>query len=233
MAIKSRKNGGSAASGGKKPSSSSSSSNSKLKKAVSPTAALKRRVFKAPLRTTRDGSSGNVTPPSASIGATVTLDHGPLGTQTKAAKRAARRRELLSHAPAGSLALASLPPHTMSKSALRRAKRKQHEQLAGNAQGLGDLEMAMEEVEDAVQEEEVEREEEKRNEGKIGAVENNEASSAGFSVKQRKKVLAQEKARQNAILGDLSKTSSPFAALRQHAQNSLIFETQQQARGAR
>lgn len=68
---------------------------------------------------------------------------------TKAAKRAMKRAELMSKVnPAGKASLLNLKPKNsaLSKSSLRRQKRKQKEQLAGNTTGLKDLAEAMDEV---------------------------------------------------------------------------------------
>lgn len=68
---------------------------------------------------------------------------------TKAAKRAMKRAELMSKVnPAARTSLLNLEPTngSLSKSSLRRQKRKQKEQLAGNTTGLKDLAEAMDEV---------------------------------------------------------------------------------------
>lgn len=73
---------------------------------------------------------------------------------TKAAKRAMKRAELMSKVnPAARTSLLNLEPNngTLSKSSLRRQKRKQKEQLAGNTTGLKDLAAAMDEVAQEVQ----------------------------------------------------------------------------------
>lgn len=77
---------------------------------------------------------------------------------TKAAKRALKRAELMSKVnPTSRTSLLNLEPTTgaaLSKSSLRRQKKKQREQLAGNTTGLKDLAEAMDEVAQQVQENE-------------------------------------------------------------------------------
>lgn len=68
-----------------------------------------------------------------------------------------KRAELMSKVnPAGRASLLNLEPAdgSLSKSSLRRQKRKQKEQLAGNTTGLKDLAEAMDEVAQQVQQEE-------------------------------------------------------------------------------
>ena len=80
---------------------------------------------------------------------------------TKAAKRAMKRAELMSKVnPTTRTSLLNLEPinSTLSKSSLRRQKRKQKEQLAGNTTGMKDLAEAMDEVAQQVEQEDEEEE---------------------------------------------------------------------------
>ena len=207
----------------RKQGSASVSSRSSDAKVTSKSSALKKASLKATASELADTSASS--------------SNGP----NKAAKRALKRKELLAQAAPGADplsrgAIASLPPHTLSKSAVKRAKKRAKEQLAGNQAGMQDLGLLLGEVEAEVEEDEAARAERLAKEGKIGAAaahlpvdaiaDGSKASSSGFGAKQRRQVLSHEKARQKAILGDLQKTASPFAALRQHVRNSLAFEQQ-------
>ncbi|KAE8230201.1 hypothetical protein CF326_g4803 [Tilletia indica] len=188
----------------------------------------------------RDSSSGlegkklsTATKPSSSS----TSDESPFQPLNKAEKRALKRNELMQSigAPASQTQarLASLPPYLLSKSALRRQKRKGKEQLAGNVEGMKDVVSAVEEVQMSQAEAE---EEEDKWAGKVGAPEKrkvqigeeDEVMGAGgskpaISAKKRKQVLAAELGRQQHILADPAFSKSPFAALRQHARNAMAF----------
>ncbi|SNX81665.1 uncharacterized protein MEPE_00370 [Melanopsichium pennsylvanicum] len=166
---------------------------------------------------------------------------------TKAAKRAMKRAELMSKVnnPTARSSLLNLEPTNtiLSKSSLRRQKRKQKEQLAGNTTGLKDLEEAMDEVaqrviehdkdddEEALAIEDGQEDDEMQGEhhGKrgdpayplVGA--HKTRKDATVTEKARKKALSIEMQRQNLILSDPAYTKNPFAALRLHAQNTLAF----------
>ncbi|GAC95546.1 hypothetical protein PHSY_003122 [Pseudozyma hubeiensis SY62] len=167
---------------------------------------------------------------------------------TKAAKRAMKRADLMSKVKPTSLL--NLEPHNgaLSKSSLRRQKRKQKEQLAGNTTGLKDLQEAMDEVaqqveedgEDDVAEGALDMEYDDGNDDDVegeASMHRNSTSAAYPQVgaqktrkdatvteKARKKALNLEMQRQNLILSDPAYTKSPFAALRLHAQNTLAFD---------
>ncbi|CBQ67753.1 conserved hypothetical protein [Sporisorium reilianum SRZ2] len=167
---------------------------------------------------------------------------------TKAAKRAMKRAELMSKVnPAGRASLLNLEPanDSLSKSSLRRQKRKQKEQLAGNTTGLKDLAEAMDEVAQQVQEEdeddadpfdiedddgddgmedELSRQQKRTSSAYplVGAQQTRK--DATVTEKARKKALTLEMQRQNLILSDPAYTKNPFAALRLHAQNTLAFD---------
>ncbi|KAK0553636.1 hypothetical protein OC846_000490 [Tilletia horrida] len=155
---------------------------------------------------------------------------------TKAEKRALKRSELMQSvgAPASQTAarLAKLPPHMLSKSALRRQKRKEREQLAGNSNGMKDVASIVDEVQ--IEHDQAKRAAEAAS--KVGAAPllppggNHDPSQAGssssrpaLSSRKRKQVLAEERSRQEHILSDPAFAKSPFAALRQHARNALAF----------
>ncbi|KAJ9476832.1 Ribosome biogenesis protein SLX9 [Pseudozyma hubeiensis] len=166
---------------------------------------------------------------------------------TKAAKRAMKRAELMSKVKPTSLL--NLEPHNgaLSKSSLRRQKRKQKEQLAGNTTGLRDLREAMNEVAQQVEEDDDDDDEDALNmdddEDDIDGLQeetsnHRNSTSAAYpqvgaqktrkdatvTEKARKKALNLEMQRQNLILSDPAYTKSPFAALRLHAQNTLAFD---------
>ncbi|KZO97230.1 hypothetical protein CALVIDRAFT_526785 [Calocera viscosa TUFC12733] len=102
-------------------------------------------------------------------------------------------------------------PYAMSKSALRRYKRKVKEGLP-----LAGLEAALAEVGEEVEQEQELRAEQKAREGKIG-----ESGEKGLSSKQRKKALEAEAKHVGAVLQDATFRANPFAAIRQHAANTL------------
>ncbi|SAM70185.1 uncharacterized protein UBRO_00540 [Ustilago bromivora] len=173
---------------------------------------------------------------------------------TKAAKRAMKRAELMSKVnPSARPSLLNLEPAngSLSKSSLRRQKRKQKEQLAGNQAGLKDLADAMDEVAQRVQKDEDEGEEEVNSiedddnddddddedmVARASRQQNNATlayplvgaqktkKDATVTEKARKKALTLEMQRQNLILSDPAYTKNPFAALRLHAQNTLAFD---------
>ncbi|KAL9934222.1 hypothetical protein V8E36_006678 [Tilletia maclaganii] len=153
---------------------------------------------------------------------------------TKAEKRAVKRAELMQSVGAPlsqtQARLAALPPHLLSKSALRRQKRREREQLAGNVEGLRDVASAMDEVQvEAERAAKVGAVVQKRRigggegDGLLEEAESTGASRPAVSAKKRKQVLAAELGRQQHILGDPAFAESPFAALRQHARNTLAF----------
>ncbi|SOV08419.1 uncharacterized protein UDID_00540 [Ustilago sp. UG-2017a] len=173
---------------------------------------------------------------------------------TKAVKRAMKRAELMSKVnPSARPSLLNLEPTngSLSKSSLRRQKRKQKEQLAGNQTGLKDLADAMDEVAQRVQKDEDEGEEEINSMedddnddddddedmvARASRQQNNATSTyplvgaqktkkdATVTEKARKEALTLEMQRQNLILSDPAYTKNPFAALRLHAQNTLAFD---------
>ncbi|EST09965.1 hypothetical protein PSEUBRA_000365 [Kalmanozyma brasiliensis GHG001] len=166
---------------------------------------------------------------------------------TKAAKRAMKRAELMAKVdPKARPSLLNLEPTngTLSKSSLRRQKRKQKEQLAGNTTGLKDLAEAMDEVAQEVQGSDEDDEDaydiedggdddddmlEKASRQPatsayplVGAQKTKK--DATVTEKARKKALSLEMQRQNLILSDPAYARNPFAALRLHAQNTLAFD---------
>ncbi|SPO20928.1 uncharacterized protein UTRI_00405 [Ustilago trichophora] len=165
---------------------------------------------------------------------------------TKAAKRAMKRAELMSKVnPSTRTSLLNLEPSgngALSKSSLRRQKRKQKEQLAGNSTGLKDLAEAMDEVAQQVQDDDDEEdggegfdmEDDDEDETARGQKGSSSAyplvgaqktrKDATVTEKARKKALSLEMQRQNLILSDPAYTKNPFAALRLHAQNTLAFD---------
>ncbi|KZT57969.1 hypothetical protein CALCODRAFT_261665 [Calocera cornea HHB12733] len=106
---------------------------------------------------------------------------------------------------------ASHAPYAMSKSALRRYKKKAKEAIP-----LSGLEAALAEVGEEVEQEQERRAEQKAREGKIG-----ESRPKGLSEKQRKKALEAEAKHVGAVLKDPAFRANPFAAIRQHAANTL------------
>lgn len=107
----------------------------------------------APRSKSRSSVTASIRSRSSTSGPNVTA--APPTQITKAAKRAMKRAELMSKVnPAGRASLLNLEPAngSLSKSTLRRQKRKQKEQLAGNTTGLKDLAEAMDEVAQQVQE---------------------------------------------------------------------------------
>lgn len=156
---------------------------------------------------------------------------------SKAEKRAARRHELFAkqsqHEPDRTLgpaysdsAIKALPDHAISRSALKRRKRRRNQQLAGTAESgrMEDLHAGLDEIMGDLKDPEPDEDQ-----GKIGAQvpTHNEAEAVhatAMTSKQRKAILAQESLRHKAITADLSRVSNPWAALRQHAANSLAFQ---------
>ncbi|WFD01135.1 hypothetical protein MYAM1_003896 [Malassezia yamatoensis] len=99
----------------------------------------------------------------------------------------------------------------LSKSALRRRKHRNREQLAGNQQGLRDLAEELPSVDHHTQDAETEP-----------RLENlAHAHTTSNTAKSRRRVLARERERQPHILTDLQQASNPFAALRTHARNTM------------
>ena len=100
------------------------------------------------------GIAGRATPRSKnrSTLSKPTASAKPVEQISKAAKRAAKRAELVQNVASGPkprvLQLENGAPKNLSKSALKRLKKKNKEQLAGNKQGLKDLEDAMHEMQD-------------------------------------------------------------------------------------
>ncbi|WFC96320.1 hypothetical protein MBRA1_002977 [Malassezia brasiliensis] len=100
------------------------------------------------------------------------------------------------------------PSPTLSKSALRRRKHKQRDQLAGNKEGLRDLADELDTVK--YDQEDVEKD--------TPAL---RPASAPLTAKSKRRMLSRERARQPYILSDLQQSGNPFAALRTHARNTL------------
>lgn len=100
------------------------------------------------------------------------------------------------------------PSASLSKSALRRRKHKQRDQLAGNKEGLRDLADELDTVEH----------EQEGAEQEAPAL---RATSAPLTAKSKRRMLSRERARQPYILSDLQQSGNPFAALRTHARNTL------------
>lgn len=131
------------------------------------------------------------------------------------------------------------PADSLSKSSLRRQKRKQKEALAGNTAGLQDLAEAMDEVAQDLEESSSEEQQlidEDDDMDAITAASRKEVTAyptvgaqkgkkdATVTEKARKKALSLEMQRQGLILADPAYTKNPFAALRLHAQNTLAFD---------
>lgn len=119
-----------------------------------------------------------------------------------------KRAELMSKVnPAGKASLLNLEPKNgaLSKSSLRRQKRKQKEQLAGNTTGLKDLAEAMDEVaqqfEDDESAEELDDEDEDDDMGAYSARSNQPSSTHPLvgAQKSRKDATVTEKARKAAL----------------------------------
>ncbi|CAO1613710.1 unnamed protein product [Sympodiomycopsis kandeliae] len=162
---------------------------------------------------------------------------------SKAAKRAAKRAQLLDHEadtpssktrPSSSPSLGLAP--TISKSALRRRKRKIRDQTVLGSSGLDHIKDELQDLDDEEDDDDeahIDAQLTATNEVALQqrkAEANQAAGHAKMGSKMRKKVLAQESLRQPHILKDLQQTGSksstdtpmnPFAMLRQHAQNSL------------
>ena len=118
---------------------------------------------------------------------------------------------------ASRLASAQLPPapaQSVSKSALRRQKRKQRDQLAGNQQGMQELTDVVDSMEEGL---------EPGSEARAASAPEPPAPTSGATVttKMKRNMLARERARQPHILADLAQSANPFAALRAHARNTL------------
>ncbi|PWN22102.1 hypothetical protein BCV69DRAFT_281104, partial [Microstroma glucosiphilum] len=171
---------------------------------------------------------------------------------TKAAKRSAKRSKVLS-APSGETTTSTAERHkalgiapTISKSALRRRKRKLRDEAVLGQGGLEEIKGQLEELDS--NEDDDDEEERAVDEGLVADYTTPAASmtqatrpaSEKVGSKLRKRVLAQESMRQPFILKDLYSTQqqasgtgsatstvsvapapSPFAAIRRHAQNSL------------
>lgn len=164
---------------------------------------------------------------------------------SKADKRAARRHELFTkqaqHQPDRTLgpaysnsAIQALPDHALSRSALKRRKRRRTQQLAGTADTgrMEDLHAGLDEIMGDIQDPEPDQDH-----GKIGAQPGpthpeaaQAAHAAAMTSKRRKAILAQESLRHKAITADLSRVTNPWAALRQHAANSLAFQKEYPSR---
>ncbi|PWN92687.1 hypothetical protein FA10DRAFT_263447 [Acaromyces ingoldii] len=167
---------------------------------------------------------------------------------SKAAKRAAKRAELLSKvAPGssssgGSSSSRSRPDvgfgqgDTVSKSALRRRKRRARDDVGrddemGRRGGVREIGEALEGVEEELMALEEEGDDEEAAEvGQQGARDVHGPDQGAYetvgrhgkvSAKKRRNVLSEEEARQKAILSDKAFTASPFAALRTHIRNTL------------
>ncbi|PWZ02673.1 hypothetical protein BCV70DRAFT_196915 [Testicularia cyperi] len=177
----------------------------------------------------------------------------PVQHITKAAKRAMKRAELMTQVKNSADQKPSLLnlDKPMSKSSLRRLKRRQKEQLAGNSAGMQDLKDAMEEALDDAgdvdgDEDDDEDPDQGHNDFLDPAMDDEErlypsahdsratapvlvggkpAKKGGaVSEKSKKKALSTERQRQNLILSDPAYAKNPFAALRLHAQNTLAFD---------
>lgn len=97
----------------------------------------------------------------------------------------------------------------VSKSAQRRRKQREREQLAGNKAG-------MQELTDMVTM--MESEETKKP----------ESQHSSHTSKSRREMLRRERQRQPVILADLRQSVNPFAALRTHARNTLDLAPRKQ-----
>ncbi|KAN0063040.1 hypothetical protein ACQY0O_004203 [Thecaphora frezii] len=198
------------------------------------------------------GIRGRATPrsskPRSSISSAPTQP--PTPQITKAAKRALKRAELLAQAksasPSSQLpALAGGEAKPLSKSSLKRLKKKQRNNLAGNRQGLKELEDVVDNMQQQLQpqqQNEDAMEDEVNGNGDADDAEEDEhvgahrarpattgvgahrTKDAVVTEKARKKALAHEMLRQPHILSDPSYAANPFAALRLHAQNTLAFD---------
>ncbi|WFD04237.1 hypothetical protein MOBT1_002942 [Malassezia obtusa] len=97
----------------------------------------------------------------------------------------------------------------LSKSALRRQKHRQRDQLAGNQEGLRDLADELTTLEDDIPEHKDEEESVPR------------TAPGTITAKSKRRMLTRERERQPYILSDLQQSTNPFAALRTHARNTL------------
>ena len=143
---------------------------------------------------------------------------------TKAAKRAMKRAELMSKVnPAGRTSLLNLEPTngSLSKSSLRRHKRKQKEQLAGNTTGLKDLAEAMDEVAQQVQEDDDDDDEENpfdmEDDDEDDIPHQQKHSSSAYPLvgaqKTRKDATVTEKARKQALYVQFHSTLTHVSSL--------------------
>lgn len=143
------------------------------------------------------------------------VQHPPTPVQHTAAKRDKKKtRSSLAARLAGDSKQSGRKPGaldpgpTLSKSALRRQKHKQRDQLAGNKEGLRDLADELDTVEHDHEH-----------------VDHNapasHTTSAPLTAKSKRRMLSRERARQPYILSDLQQSGNPFAALRTHARNTL------------
>ncbi|CEH17528.1 hypothetical protein CBOM_03942 [Ceraceosorus bombacis] len=168
-------------------------------------------------------STGQANAPSAGSNAR--------GAVTKAAKRASFRASLM----AGKAEEFPIPKNvgpgqgdTISRSALRRRKRRAREALAadeaaGRRGGVQDVQDALKDVEDEIEMEDEAAEEEQQQQ-QVKGVGAPQARPQRVSEKMRKRVLIEEQARQKTITSDAAFRANPFQALRAHAQTSLALE---------
>ena len=159
---------------------------------------------------------------------------------TKAAKRAAKRAQIVQVAK--SEAKQAKPTYglepTISKSALRRRKRKMRDEEVLGKGGLDGIKEQIEDLEDEEDDEEYGQEDPFGLEGHEVPTPHTPATSSAAAAmssnnkvgsKLRKRVLAQEQLRQPHILRDLRGAGtasagsglSAFAAIREHAKNTM------------
>ncbi|PWN36210.1 uncharacterized protein FA14DRAFT_155614 [Meira miltonrushii] len=146
---------------------------------------------------------------------------------TKSLKRAEKRAQLLSRTTQAANTGIRADGEPLSKSALRRRKRKSRDELAkddqeGRQGGISDLKDAMDELDEELQLEDEEDEDVEGGEYSVGPLAANVVKGGRVTTNHRKKVLQQEQARQKAILSNPTFQKSPFAALREHARNSMV-----------
>ncbi|EPQ28842.1 uncharacterized protein PFL1_03645 [Pseudozyma flocculosa PF-1] len=217
----------------------------------------------APRSKTRSSSAPSSTTSPSSVA--TPSGGGVRGQQiSKAAKRALKRAELVSQARSASDSSSSSRPvlnlggpgeggKPLSKSSLKRLKKKQRNNLAGNRQGLKDLEDVVDDLkqqiapvaegadeeadeetmqdgdDDDVFEAQVAAEHASHVAASVAAAQHRGVGSQGakdgvVTEKAKKKALAHEMMRQPHILSDPAYAKNPFAALRLHAQNTLAFD---------
>jgi len=144
-------------------------------------------------------------------GAAILVENSAESVQAQKKDRLAARHDTLLSKLSTLSRNAPHAPYAMSKSALRRYKRK-----VRDAMPLSGLEDVLDEVGEEVEQEQERRAAQKAREGKIG-----EGGEKGLSTKQRKKALEAETKQIDAVLKDPAFRANPFAAIRQHAANTL------------